>query len=458
MAKGAALKELGRPPIFGQTLALLRVGTILKGATLVEFEPPTVEVADLRVDGEKIVERGPDLQPGEGDEVIQLAGKFVLPGLVSAHHHLYGALSRGMPVAPVSKDVDFEAQQKATWWRLQDALDADAVQAAATVGALEALASGTTCVFDQHASPRAITGSLLRVARGVNEVGLRAALAYEVSDRSGAVAREEGLEETVAFLKKARGRFRGMIGAHACFTLSHDALEGMKEAVKATGGGVHLGLGEDPVDERLSFERYGEVPLTRLQQQELITPNTLCAHVVHLSWPQLAEVISAGAWIVHAPRTNMERQVGYAPAGKFGARATLGTGVASPDVFAEAQLAHHRALDAGQPLSILRFLANGHRIASQFFGETIGPLQPGAVADLVVLDYRTPTAVTAQTLAAHLVGGFGPRHVESVMIDGTWRLWARRALSLKPEVAYENARVASEAVWARIEEGVAAGK
>ena len=432
------------------------MATILKGATLVEFEPATVEVADLRIEGTHIVERGADLEPQPGDEVISVSGKLLMPGLVSAHHHLYGSLARGMPeLTPPGDEKDFESQQKARWWRFQDALDLDAVQAAATVGGLEALSAGTTTVFDQHASTNAIRGSLLRVARGVNDVGIRAVISYEVTDRAGVEAREEALDETVAFAKKARGRFRGMIGAHACFTLSHEALEGLKQAVQDAGVGLHIGLAEDPVDERLSFERFGEVPVRRLQAAELLTPNTLAVHVVHLSWPELAQVISAGAWIVHNPRTNMERQVGYAPAGKFGARATLGTASGRPDLFAETQLAWHRSMDAGQPISLLRYIANGHRIATQVFGEPVGPLREGALADLVLLDYRPPTPITSENLASHFVHGFGPAHVESVMVDGVWRLWARRALSVSPEIAFENARDAARGVWARMQQSVA---
>jgi cytosine/adenosine deaminase-related metal-dependent hydrolase len=429
---------------------VLCVGTILQGATLVEFEPATVEVADLRIEGGLIAARGEQLAPQQGDEVIRLQGKVVIPGLVTAHHHLYAMLGRGMPGLD-GKSEDFEAFHQASRWRLQDALDGDAVQAAATVGALDALFAGTTTVFDQHASPKAIQGSLVRVARGVNEVGLRAVLSYEVSDRSGAVAREEGLEESVLFHQKARGRFRGMIGAHACFTLSNDAMEGLQAAVKATGAPLHITLAEDPVDERLSIERYGEVPLARLRRYELLSPRTLAAHVVHLAWPELSEVISTGTWIVHSPRANMRAQVGYAPAGKFGARAALGTAWASPDLFAEAQVGHQRALEAGQPIAPLRFLANGHRIASEMYGETIGPLREGAVADLVVLDYAPPTPLTAQNLGEHFVTALGARHVESVMVDGTWRLWARRPLSVTVDGAFQNAREAAKAVWARLD-------
>jgi cytosine/adenosine deaminase-related metal-dependent hydrolase len=179
-------------------------------------------------------------------------------------------------------------------------------------------------------------------------------------------------------------------------------------------------------------------------------PKTLVAHAVHLSWPELSQVIGTGSWLVHNPRSNMNNQVGYAPAGKFGARATLGTDGIGADMFFEVQLAASRAKEAGQPIDALRYLANGHRLASQAFGQEIGPLREGAVADLLVLDYRSPTPITSENLAAHLLFGFGARFVESAMVDGIWRLWARRPLSVNPDVVTEQARETAKALWSRM--------
>lgn len=429
------------------------MSTLLKGGTLIEFEPTAVEVADLRVDKGVIVERGQGLVTrGDEEDVVELHGKVVLPGLVSTHHHLFAALGRGRQHA---KDgTPFEEALEKTGWRLESALDADATQAAASLGALEALSCGTTTVLDSHSSPKAISGALTRVARGVNEVGVRAILSYQVTDRHGAMGREEAIEENVAFIKKARGRFRGMMGAHASFTLSPDALEGIKGALKNTDSGLHLNLAEDPADERLSFQRYGDVPVTRLLQHELLSPKSVLAHMVHLSWPDLSQVIATGAWISHNARSNMNQQVGYAPAGKFGARASLGTSSLTPDLFGEAQLASLRSRDAGQPIDVLHYLANGHRIASGLFGATLGPLREGALADLVVLDYHPVAPLNEATLSLHIVECMSARLVESVMVDGVWRMWARKPLSINPDVVYEHARNAADAVFARMQEGL----
>jgi cytosine/adenosine deaminase-related metal-dependent hydrolase len=220
--------------------------------------------------------------------------------------------------------------------------------------------------------------------------------------------------------------------------------------VKSTSAGLHVPLAEDPLDEKLSVERFGSSPVARLLEAGLLSPQCLLVHVGHLAWPELAQVISTGSWLAHTPRSNMESEVGYAPALKFGARALLGTDGLSADMFAEVQAAWLRSRDAGQPIDALRYLANGHRVASQSFGLQVGLMREGSVADLLILDYLPPTPLTAQNLAWHVIFGLGSRHVESVMVDGVWRVWARRPLSVNPSVVAEQAREAASAVWARL--------
>ncbi|QSQ28597.1 amidohydrolase family protein [Pyxidicoccus parkwayensis] len=426
------------------------MGTVLKGGYVVELEPALVERVDLRIEGERIVARGPDLTPAQDDEVVALSGKLVFPGLVSAHHRLHAVLGRGMPHPSVET---YQDSLEKVLWPYESALDLDAVQVAGCAGGLEALQCGTTTVCDLHSSPKAVSGSLVRLARGLHEVGVRGVLSYAVSDRLGAVGREEGLEETVSFAKKAKGRFRGQVGAGPCFTLGPDGLQGLAEALKTLGNaGLHMPLAEDPLDERLSTERHGASPVARLLEAGLLSPRSQLAHVGHLEWADLAQVIATGAWIVHTPRSNQGLEVGYAPALKFGHRATLGVDAVSADLFAEAQAAYLRSREAGQPIDVLRYLANGHRLVSQLFESPVGPMREGALADLLILDYLPATPLTAENLAWHVVFGLGSRHVEAVMVDGVWRMWARRPLSVNPTVVAEQAREAAAAVWARLAE------
>jgi cytosine/adenosine deaminase-related metal-dependent hydrolase len=420
------------------------VSTLLKSATLVDLEPACVEVADLRISGGVITARAPSLEPTPDDEVIDLSGRLLLPGFVSAYHRLTTTALRGLK----RRAANGVPSEVATRDALEDALTLDDVEVLSAAAALEGLSTGTTCVFDAHASPRAITGSLTRVARGLGGAGLRAVLACEVGERHGAVAREEALSENAAYAQLARGRYRGAFALAGLDTLSADALTGLAGARKDEL--VLASIAEYRGEEARSVELHGKTPAERLLEAGLVGARVVLARNVHLSWPDLSQLISAGTWMALASRTNMSSQAGQPAPGKFGVRGCFGTDAASLDVLLEAQVATLRSLDVGQPIDLLRFLANGHRLASEAFGLTIGPLREGATADLVVWDYHAPTPFDASTLGAHLLYGLSSRDVESVMVDGLWRMWKRKPLSLDVGDSGRAAREATAAVWARL--------
>lgn len=422
------------------------MATVLKGAYLIELGPPAVERSDLLVADGRIAARGLELASGEGDDVVDLTGRFIMPGLVTAHHHLHASLARGLALHGGFLHSELGLSS------LQAALTGDEVEAAAAAGGLEALWSGTTTVFDVHRSPGDVAGSLTRVAHGLSEAGLRGALSYEVSDAAGPTGRDEALEESVAFLSRARGRMRGTLALGSLAGLSDESLAAVKAAAEQTDSLLLATVGEDPLEEPRSVATFGRTALARLAEAGLVNERLVLCQPVHLSWPELSEALSAGAWLVHGARSNMAREAGLATPAKFGVRGCLGTDVFPADVFAEAQTAVLRAKESGQPIDVLRFLASGHRLASQAFGEPVGPLREGALADLVVLDYHPATPVTPDNLAEHFTVGLSARHVESVMVDGLWRLWRRRPLGVEPAEVFARARAAGEAVARRLEE------
>ena len=143
----------------------------------------------------------------------------MLPGNVCAHTHVYSALARGMPFA-LEPPTNFVEILQRVWWRLDRALDEESVRASALVGAGEALLAGTTTLVDHHASPNAIEGSLDVIADAFESLGLRSVLCYEVTDRDGPERATAGVEENRRFLAAPpRALTRGMVGAHASFTL-----------------------------------------------------------------------------------------------------------------------------------------------------------------------------------------------------------------------------------------------
>ena len=422
------------------------MATLLRGGTVIDLEPTLVERADLRIDGDRIIERATGLEPREGDEVIDLKGRFLFPGLVSAWHRRAGLFLPGAPRS--GKGFDSEQQAR---HRLEDAMGGDALEAGAAATALDALLCGTTTLFDASASGTDISGSLSRVAAGFNKVGLRGVLARVITERGGALQREENLEENLSFIGKARGRLRGAFAVEGLAAISDEGLSGLKEARARHDSFLLASLSEDPQEERQSRDRHGAPVSERLLTHGLTGTKVVLAHGVHFSWPELSSLIANGTGRAHAARSNMATQSGHATPAKFGVHGCFGTDLATPDLFAEAQAASLRATDSGQSIDVLRFLANGHRLASEVFGTSVGPLTPGSVADVVVLDYAPASPLDTATLGAHLLFGISSRFVESVMVDGLWRVWKRKALSVDTADVSRAAREAAQSLWQKMQ-------
>src|ERR1044072_3892032 len=248
---------------------------LFKSATLVSLDPATVEREDLRIADGRIVERATQIEPRPDEEIIDAGGKLVLPGMVCAHTHLYCALARGMPAPPRSPQ-NFTEILELVWWRVDRALDEETIYWSAMAGAMDRARAGTTCLFDHHASPSRIRGWLEIVREALEKVGLRGVLCYEVTDRGGAQRRDEGLDESRAFLASVKKSlveqsedqtsflFRAMVGAHASFTLSDESLEQMAELMREFDAGLHIHAAEDLMDVEDARSQYGMCVVERL--------------------------------------------------------------------------------------------------------------------------------------------------------------------------------------------------
>ena len=427
---------------------------LLKDATVATLEPPSVAPACLRIEGDQIVERGASLAPRAGEEVLALDGALVLPGFVNAHTHLYSALARGMP-GPAAPPRSFVEILERVWWRLDRALDEEAVYLSGLVGAIEAVRSGTTVLFDHHSSPNFVRGSLATLRRALEEVGVRSVLCYETTDRNGLDGRDAGVAENRALVSLgATALSRGMVGAHASFTLSDESLDLLAGAVAEGGSSLHVHVAEDHADVEDCRQRRGVGVVERLRQKGLLGRRTLLVHGVHLSTAELLEAQGAGAWLVHCPRSNMNNAVGHAPTAAF-RRAALGTDGLDADMLCEARAAFLKMRDAGRDDALraaFEMLVGGHHLASAFFGIPLGQLDANSAADLVILDYRPPTPLSSDNLSGHLLFGVDRSHVRSTMVAGRFVLRDRRLTTVDEAAVLARARAAASALWQRMQQ------
>src|SRR5581483_807287 len=118
---------------------------LLQNGWICAFDDSGQELVDgwvLVRDG--FVEAIGDGAPPVADEVVDLRGAVVTPGLVNTHHHLYQTLTRAR--AQEATLFEWLRELYPVWARI----DAEAEYAAARTGLAELALSGCTTVFDHH--------------------------------------------------------------------------------------------------------------------------------------------------------------------------------------------------------------------------------------------------------------------------------------------------------------------
>ncbi len=440
---------------------ILRNGMVLGGAIGADgFRPNVIVDGAVAWEGERIVAVGPTRDVAAQfplARVLDAHGGLIMPGLVNLHHHFYSALARGLdPGAPMA---NFAEVLDRLWWRLDRALDMEAIRVSAELALADCIRAGCTTVFDHHASPEAISGSLETIAGAVEASGLNAVLCYEVTDRNGPAGRNAGIEENVQFIadRADHPRVRGVLGLHASFTVREETLA--KVAQRRTPNvGCHIHVAEDPVDGRFSREHFGAGPIERLRAHGLLDARSLLAHGVYLDDTEYATVAEHGAVLIHNPESNANNGVGtldVARAAGHGCTVGLGTDGMSGSMLRALRCALLMQRGVRQDPTrgfdtVPQLVPNNALAARRFFDEPqLGEITPDAPADLIVVDVPAPTPLDADNAFAHLVYGVSEAPVRHTVVRGRVLLEDFRHRTIDMENLAGRARRVAPKVWQR---------
>ncbi len=401
------------------------------------------------------------LAPGETPEVLDAGGAVVTPGLVNAHMHLYSTFACGFAASP---SHNFREILENLWWRLDKALTLDDVRLSAIFPAARSLLAGVTTIVDHHASYGAIRGSLAVIAEAVRTIGLRACLAYEVSDRWGEKAADEAIEENESFLAglAARGDpdLAGLFGLHASFTLSDRTLKRCVEAARRVGSpGFHVHCAEDLADVEDARGRGFAGAVDRLDACGILGPRTLAAHCIHVTEAEAATLAETGTLVVTNPQSNMNNAVGVADVSgllQSGCVVGLGSDGMTANILEEVRASiFTRRQESRDPTrmfaeAVRMLTVSNPYLASHLFGRPIGVLREGAVGDVVLWDYHPPTPVHADNVGGHVVFGLPSARPRTVVCSGRVVVREGRVVGLDLPALAREARALAAALWKRM--------
>jgi len=366
--------------------------------------------------------------PIENAKVLSCAEGEISVGNVCAHTHLYSGLARyGMPAASPAPENFLQILDR-VWWRLDRALDADALRASAMDYVARALLAGTTSIVDHHESPNLIEGSLAILADACEQLGIRALLCY------GATERNFGHGEAERGLAECRGvppsrTVRGLIGLHASFTVSDATIRDAGELARELGTVVHVHVAEDQADVEDAQLRGYVGPVERLEKLGALPQGSILAHGVHLSRAQVEHTAELSCWLVQNPRSNEGNKVGYAQNLRYAKTVALGTDGWSGDMAEEEAALFRIAKQHGDDDAPQR-LARGHTLIAERFGSVAEPFAAGGLGDLVVRENGQVRHVVVGGRIVVQDGRLTGGDINEILAgaqDQASRLWSRMA-------------------------------
>ena len=438
--------------------------TIIKNATIVTGDDGKTILYDsaIAIDGDRIVAIGPTfevLAAHPAAEVVEGGGKAVFPGLVNCHTHLLATNDRG-----ILEDWGFPTTLRFPA-SARSLLTKEERQLMATLGALEAIRSGTTCLMEVQARVADYAGHL-------EKTGLRVVLADSVNDvdaasggagpsGSSSAQMDQGLQRCADLIDswhgKGGGRISCFVAPHAPETCSPGLLRRSREMAESYGVGYTIHLSQSPDEIEAVMRVRGVSPTHYLYVNEFLGPRLVLAHCRYVNPSEVALLGQARAGVSNNAAIAARRGAAAPVKELLAAGCGLGMGT---DNMAEDMVEVMRAglflervrrndqMDP-QPEDVLEWATRGGAQILGLGNET-GTLEVGKKADLFMIDMMRPHLVPTLRIVSGFVHNGQGSDVKAVMVDGHWLMRDGKVLTIDEDDIVRRAEQTGHAVWQRL--------
>ena len=442
---------------------------LLKNAQLVvtmDDEHRRIPDGGVYVVGNQIRQVGAtDSLPPTADEVIDVQGMIVLPGLVNTHHHLYQSLTRAVPAAQDAELFDWLRTLYPIW----AGLTGEAVYISALIALGELVLSGCTTVAD-HLYIYPNDSRIDDEIRAAHELGLRfhpSRGSMSLGKSKGGLPPDSVVEDEAAILADCErvveqhhdpgpySMCRIVIAPCSPFSVTPELMRASAAFARERGLTLHTHVAETHDEEAYCLRAFGMRPVDLMRQLDWVGPDVWWAHCVTLNRDEISIMAQTGTGVAHCPSSNMRLGSGIAPIRDLvdaGARVGLAVdGSASNDcghMLGEARQAMllQRVQHGATALSAEEALWLGTRGGASVLGrDDIGCLAPGMAADFIAIDLERLAFAGAQAdpLAALLF--CTPPNVDLSVINGRVVVREGKLLGLDlPTTIAEHNRLALE--------------
>lgn len=369
----------------------------------------------VEIDDNKIIYVGAPRQIVGKANVIDANGNIIMPGFVNTHCHLAMTLFRGYG----------ENSNFSDWWMdymrpLENKLELEDCYYGATLGILELLKNGVTTVADFYLHPE-------ETARAVVDTGIRGNIAIGAITGSEVLS-AESLEEEVKKISIS-SRIKPILYAHSVYSCDESQFAELNKFAKSHDLIKSTHASETLTEVGNVHSRYGVTPIGLLESYGFFDTPSILAHCVHCDKDDIEIMKKYDITVATNPSSNLILGSGIAPLYSYvknNINVSIGTdGAASNNnlnMFKEMYLADNlqagvlnqahaiTSIDALKMATVRGALALGY--------DNLGRVEPGYLADLIMIDVSRPNMQPTNDIFNNLVNACESNNVIMTMVDG----------------------------------------
>lgn len=415
-----------------------------------------IEDGCLGVDGDTICYIGKERPADAYDDVRDMSGRLLMPGLIDCHCHNGMTLLRG-----IGSDLPLQQWLFDEMIPVEDRLTAKDIKAGNELAMMELIASGVTSFSDMYMEARTVIELNERIGMKANIC--RVVQCFDPTEKpEDSVRIRESCELFEACNGAQNGRIRIDFAVHAEYTTTDAVTAGYADRIRKyipQNARMQIHLSETQKEHDECIGRHGLTPCAWFEKMGILDVPTGAAHCVCVTPEDMEIMKRKNVTAIHNPTSNMKLGSGFAPIQEMvdrGINVALGTdGAASNNnlnMFEEMHLAaiihngyHHDAVIM-KPETVLRMATiNGARMQGR---EDTGCLEVGRKADIIAVDFRDKAHMyPAFEPMAMLVYAAQASDVCMTMVDGNILYEDGKFLTLDRERVLANARAAVQRLY-----------
>jgi 8-oxoguanine deaminase len=294
--------------------------------TLVTMDDHRREIPDggLFIRDGFIEQVGPTSElPTEADEVLDISGHILLPGLINTHHHFYQTLTRVIPAAQDANLFNWLKTLYPIWGRMTP----DDVRVSTRTALAELAFSGCTTASD-HLYIYPNGARLDDEIQAAGEVGLRLHASrgsMSLGESKGGLPPDAVVEDEAFILKDSQrlieryhdpnpgAMVQIVLAPCSPFSVTPELMRQSAALAREYGVHLHTHLAETQDEEAFCMQKFGYRPVAYMDILNWVGQDVWFAHSVYVNQNEIELYAKTGCGVAHCPSSNMRLASGIMP-------------------------------------------------------------------------------------------------------------------------------------------------